>query len=134
MAVRLTLQSSDGCETNRFLNLHLFSLNVISATDISCHAGSPFHPKVVDPRKVHLAGSWESVVDMNNQLRLKLNELKTLEFDTRLAGPGKFFIVYWFRCTTDYFDGTALFWFRLALIQNTSYVSHKYCWLFICIR
>jgi len=57
------------------------------AVGLSC-TGSPFHPKVVSPRRVQVVGGWESVLDGNNQMRLKLNELKTIEFDTRTAGPG----------------------------------------------
>jgi len=37
---------------------------------------------------VHVVGGWDSILDGNNQMRLKLNELKTVEFDTRSAGPG----------------------------------------------
>jgi len=51
-------------------------------------SGSPFHPKVVSPRRVYIVGGWDSILDGNNQMRLKLNELKTVEFDTRSAGPG----------------------------------------------
>jgi len=51
-------------------------------------SGSPFHPKVVSPRRVHIVGGWDSILDGNNQMKLKLNEMKTVEFDTRAAGPG----------------------------------------------
>jgi len=53
-------------------------------------AGSPFRPKVVSARRVHVVGGWESILDGNNQMKLKLNEMKTVEFDTRGAGPGTF--------------------------------------------
>ena len=53
-------------------------------------AGSPFRPKVVSARRVHVVGGWESILDGNNQMKLKLNEMKTVEFDTRGAGPGMF--------------------------------------------
>jgi len=43
---------------------------------------------VVSPRRVHVVGGWDSILDGNNQMRLKLNEMKTVEFDTRSAGPG----------------------------------------------
>jgi len=51
-------------------------------------SGSPFHPKVVSPRRVHIVGGWDSILDGNNQMKMKLNEMKTVEFDTRAAGPG----------------------------------------------
>jgi len=51
--------------------------------------GSPFQAKVVDPRKVYVIGGWESVLDANNRMRLKINETKVIEFDTRNAGPGQ---------------------------------------------
>ena len=57
-------------------------------------AGSPYRPKVVSARRVHVVGGWESILDGNNQMRLRLNEMKTVEFDTRSAGPGQFRRVY----------------------------------------
>ena len=53
-------------------------------------SGSPFEAKVVDPRKVYVVGGWESVLDANNRMLLKINEVKVIEFDVRQAGPGSF--------------------------------------------
>ena len=53
--------------------------------------GSPFHPKVVNPRKVRvIGGGWESICDNTNKLLLTVNDEKTINFDTTGAGPGKF--------------------------------------------
>jgi hypothetical protein len=79
----------DAFETQVFRHFFAMGLLINVIQVIFLIPGSPFHPKIVDPRKVYLAGSWDSVVDASNQLRLKLNEMKTLEFDTRLAGPGE---------------------------------------------
>jgi len=51
----------------------------------------------VSPRRVHVLGGWDSILDGNNQMRLKLNEMKTVEFDTRAAGPGTHFIKDFFK-------------------------------------
>jgi len=53
--------------------------------------GCPFHPRVVDPSKVEVIDDW-SLWSAPDHLTVKQNQLKTLEFDTRLAGPGMF---YW---------------------------------------
>ena len=51
--------------------------------------GSPFHPKIVDPRKLRVIGGWENIVDANNNfLQLVTGQVKRIEFDTSLAGPG----------------------------------------------
>ena len=51
--------------------------------------GSPFHPKVVNPRKVRVIGGWESICDNTNKLLLTVGEEKKISFDTLGAGPGK---------------------------------------------
>ncbi|CAH1781771.1 unnamed protein product [Owenia fusiformis] len=51
--------------------------------------GSPFHPKVFDARKVHVTGGWQSLLDANNRIALKVGEEKHISFDTQEAGPGK---------------------------------------------
>jgi len=51
--------------------------------------GSPFHPKVVDPRKVRVIGGWESQQDREGRLELSVAEEKKLVFDVAEAGPGK---------------------------------------------
>ena len=52
--------------------------------------GSPFHPKIVNPRKVRVIGGWESLVDSKNKLMCTMGETKKISFDTLEAGPGKF--------------------------------------------
>ncbi|XP_076033174.1 filamin-A-like isoform X3 [Oratosquilla oratoria] len=52
-------------------------------------AGSPFHPKVVDPCKVRLIGGWESLKDSHGRLELIPREEKRLAFDLSEAGPGR---------------------------------------------
>lgn len=52
-------------------------------------AGSPYKPHVVDARKVRPIGGWESLIDSNNKMMLKLSEMKYIEFETRDAGPGE---------------------------------------------
>jgi len=50
--------------------------------------GSPFHPKIVNPRKVRVIGGWESLVDSKNKLVCTMGETKKISFDTLEAGPG----------------------------------------------
>jgi len=52
-------------------------------------AGSPFHPKIVDPARVRLIGGWESLQDGQGRLELTPREEKRLTFDASEAGPGK---------------------------------------------
>ncbi|XP_076311299.1 filamin-B-like isoform X3 [Tachypleus tridentatus] len=51
--------------------------------------GSPFHPRVVNPRKVRVIGGWENLVDDENHIVLNCGEQKKITFDTSDAGPGK---------------------------------------------
>lgn len=51
--------------------------------------GSPFHPRIVNPRKVRVIGGWESLADNKNKLVLTPGEEKKISFDTLDAGPGK---------------------------------------------
>lgn len=51
--------------------------------------GSPFHPKIVDPRKVRVIGGWESFTDSEGQLELAVHNTKKISFDIAEAGPGK---------------------------------------------
>ncbi|XP_023932625.1 filamin-C [Lingula anatina] len=51
--------------------------------------GSPFHPRIVDARKVKVLGGWQSFLDSNNQVRLSVGEAKRVAFDCSEAGPGK---------------------------------------------
>jgi hypothetical protein len=51
--------------------------------------GSPFHPKVIDPRKVRISGGWAQYMDGNERVALVVGEEKRLVFDVSQAGPGK---------------------------------------------
>lgn len=51
--------------------------------------GSPYHPRVVDPRKVYVDGGWHSHLDRDERLDMKINQTKKLLFDVTGAGPGK---------------------------------------------
>ncbi|XP_071442492.1 filamin-C isoform X2 [Hetaerina americana] len=52
--------------------------------------GSPFHPRVTDPRKVRVIGGWESFVDEESgRLPLAVHHSKRVTFDTSEAGPGQ---------------------------------------------
>ncbi|XP_069103436.1 filamin-B-like isoform X3 [Argopecten irradians] len=50
--------------------------------------GSPFHPKVVDPRKVKIYGGWQQLMDSQERVKLIVGEEKRLVFDVSQAGPG----------------------------------------------
>jgi filamin len=50
--------------------------------------GSPFVSYVVNPDRIRVVGGWQSVLDSNNILNLKLEEEKMISFDTSEAGPG----------------------------------------------
>lgn len=52
-------------------------------------AGSPFHPKIVDPARVRLIGGWSSLLDSEGRLELTPREEKRLAFDVSEAGPGR---------------------------------------------
>jgi len=53
--------------------------------------GSPFHAKVVDPEKIQVIGNIDSAT---NTMKLVLNQVNTIELDTRNAGPGKIQTAY----------------------------------------
>ena len=52
-------------------------------------SGSPFHPKVIDPRKVQISGGWAQYMDGNERVGLVVGEEKRLVFEVSQAGPGK---------------------------------------------
>lgn len=52
-------------------------------------SGSPFHPKIVDPRKVRVIGGWESFTDSEGRLELSVHNTKKISLDVGDAGPGK---------------------------------------------
>ncbi|ESO98830.1 hypothetical protein LOTGIDRAFT_231196 [Lottia gigantea] len=51
--------------------------------------GSPFHPKIVDARKVQVVGGWQHYMDPQERVQLHVGEEKKLPFDTSEAGPGR---------------------------------------------
>ncbi|XP_059143816.1 filamin-B-like, partial [Physella acuta] len=51
--------------------------------------GSPFHPKVVDARKVKVVGGWHHYMDGQQRISLVVGEEKQIPFDTSEAGPGQ---------------------------------------------
>ena len=53
-----------------------------------CVLGSPFHPRVVDARKVRAKGEWQSKLDKDQRIQLEVGKTKTLMFDVSEAGPG----------------------------------------------
>ena len=52
-------------------------------------SGSPFHPKVCDPRQVVMLGGWESILDAAGVLSVNVLQVTRLDFDVSNAGPGK---------------------------------------------
>ncbi|XP_052782579.1 filamin-B-like isoform X2 [Mya arenaria] len=64
----------------------MFDVNVLwNGSDI---AGSPYHPKVVDVRKVRIIGGWQHFMDSNERVNLVVGERKQLPFEIAEAGPG----------------------------------------------
>ncbi|GLH04456.1 Uncharacterized protein GBIM_10161 [Gryllus bimaculatus] len=51
--------------------------------------GSPFHPKVVDSRKVRVIGGWEAFTDAEGRLELALHQTKKISLELGEAGPGQ---------------------------------------------
>ncbi|XP_050389012.1 filamin-B isoform X3 [Patella vulgata] len=51
--------------------------------------GSPFHPKIVDARKVRVVGGWQHYMDPQERVQLTVGEEKRIPFDTSDAGPGQ---------------------------------------------
>lgn len=60
--------------------------------------GSPFHPRITNPRKVRVIGGWESLVDSKNKLMLTIGEEKKISFDTLDAGPGRRLFIILINC------------------------------------
>ena len=81
-------KQSDGVHVVKYtpVEVGLFKIYVQwNGRDIS---GSPFLSYVVNPDKVKIIGGWQSVLDSNNTLNLRLNEERLINFDTSEAGPG----------------------------------------------
>ncbi|XP_067668833.1 filamin-C-like isoform X2 [Haliotis asinina] len=51
--------------------------------------GSPFHPRIVDARKVRVIGGWQHYMDSQERIHLVVGEEKHIPFETAEAGPGK---------------------------------------------
>ena len=51
--------------------------------------GCTFHPRICDGSKVEVIDDFSHWVDPEHVI-VKLNEMKTLRFDVRHAGPGQF--------------------------------------------
>ena len=58
-----------------------------------CVLGSPFHPRVVDARKVRAKGEWQSKLDKDQRIQLEVGKTKTLMFDVSEAGPGMLHLI-----------------------------------------
>lgn len=68
------------------LEVGIFDVRVLwNGRDIH---GSPFHPKIINPRKVRVIGGWEALIDSKEKLILAVGEEKKISFDTLDAGPG----------------------------------------------
>lgn len=50
--------------------------------------GSPFHPKIVNARKVRVVGGWQHFMDSDERVHLVVDEMKKIPFDISEAGPG----------------------------------------------
>lgn len=51
--------------------------------------GSPFHPRIVDSKRVRVIGGWESLLTKDNSMNLNIGFEKKISFDITEAGPGK---------------------------------------------
>ncbi|XP_048246435.1 filamin-C-like isoform X1 [Haliotis rufescens] len=58
-------------------------------TSVVMVEGSPFHPRIVDARKVRVIGGWQHYMDSNERIHLVVGEEKHIPFETAEAGPGK---------------------------------------------
>ncbi|XP_047736004.1 filamin-A [Hyalella azteca] len=52
-------------------------------------AGSPYHPKIIDPSRVRLIGGWTDLRDSEDRLQLIPKQETRLAFDISDAGPGR---------------------------------------------
>lgn len=68
---------------------YLWTAHFLILTMGDYFSGSPFHPKVIDPRKVRISGGWAQYMDGNERVGLVVGEEKRLVFDVSQAGPGK---------------------------------------------
>lgn len=59
---------------------------VLEGADVT---GSPFHPRIVDPRKVRVIGGWEAHCDARGRLELAAHITKKISLDLADAGPGQ---------------------------------------------
>jgi hypothetical protein len=77
--------------------------------------GSPFRAKVVDPEKVQLIGNIDSAT---NTMKLILNQVNSIELDTRNAGPGNTL-----NCTTSTNSTLSLRYLQVNLCSVTILTS-----------
>lgn len=68
---------------------YLWTAHFLILTMGDYFSGSPFHPKVIDARKVRISGGWAQYMDGNERVGLVVGEEKRLVFDVSQAGPGK---------------------------------------------
>lgn len=69
--------------------IYLWTVHFLIVTMGDYFSGSPFHPKVIDPRKVRISGGWAQYMDGNERVGLVVGEEKRLVFDVSQAGPGE---------------------------------------------
>lgn len=69
--------------------IYLWTAHFLIVTMGDYFSGSPFHPKVIDPRKVRISGGWAQYMDGNERVGLVVGEEKRLVFDVSQAGPGE---------------------------------------------
>ena len=51
--------------------------------------GSPFHPSIVNPRKVVPVDGWPVLLDVKGRIGLITRQIKQIDFDCTQAGPGE---------------------------------------------
>ncbi|XP_069676636.1 filamin-A isoform X2 [Periplaneta americana] len=82
-------READGIYVVTYTPLEVGVFDVRVDWDDSPVPGSPFHPKIVDPRKVRVIGGWESFMDSEGRLELAVHNTKKISLDTAEAGPGQ---------------------------------------------
>ena len=75
----------------KFLLVNFKTFNFLSQ-----YSGSPFHPKVTDPRKVRVVGGHVPGMGDNGIINMTHRKAYLLELSTAEAGPGKSHSPKWF--------------------------------------
>ena len=97
LVCRYNIQNCKNCKNNIFFGgnkgeTQLVEMSYLISMSISLlfntNAGSPYHPRVVDSRKVRLEGDWHTHLDREEKLQLIVGQSKRLLFDVSRAGPG----------------------------------------------